>query len=82
MVMRKWIAFKLVGMVSGVNLNSMVDKYPRARPEWYTILTLVFGTSKTSCNTLVSVIIPAANDLVELGEPSLQEATMIGFIAS
>ena len=63
MVILSWMAFKVAGITSGVNLNSMVDKYPRARPEWYTNLTSALGISRTSWRTRVSVIIPDVSDL-------------------
>ena len=63
MVILSWMAFKVAGITSGVNLSSMVDKYPRARPEWYTNLTSALGISRTSWRTRVSVIIPDVSDL-------------------
>ena len=63
MVILSWMAFKVAGITSGVNLSSMVDKYPRARPEWYTNLTSALGISRTSWRTRVSVMIPDVSDL-------------------
>ena len=63
MVILSWMAFKVAGITSGVNLSSMVDKYPRARPEWYTSLTSALGISRTSWRTRVSVMIPDVSDL-------------------